>query len=988
MKNKLFGDNKFGNRLLQRSLSLMLALAMMVPFVGTVYADSDTSEEEETSTSTTTTVAETSAQAIDDASRENSYSTFYDNHADDPRPDAEIEIAGTDYSYVSEDSEAYVDTIDGVEALVLPEEEATVEYTFTVEEAGIYNIEIMYYALASTANDIELAVYVDGELPYSTAERILLDKIWVISEDSYEYDEDGNRSFRTDSTGNQVRPTLEESLGWQTTYFEDTDGLYNDPLEFYFSEGEHTITIVSDKARFAISYLKICNEEDVASLTEVDTVTTDVSVASETTGIYIQIEGEDCTSTSDITIYPTQDRSTYLTSPQASSKQVYNTIGSETWKDSGMSVTWTFTMEESGWVKIGIRAIQDEMRGLFSNRTIYIDGEIPCEEAEAVKFYYSNSWSVTTPTDEDGNTIYFYLEAGEHTITLEAVPGDIGEIMRELDDLVYYLNSYYRQILMITGSDPDEYTDYMVHKQIPDLLEDFQTYADELRALKSKIEEIAGTSGTEAVSLETMAQLLDKMIARPDDIPAKLDQFKDDVTALSQWMTDYRSQYLEVDFIEITSADVEFTSTKENFFQQLKFSWDQFIASFFEDYNNLSDGGEDALEVWVSLGRDQAQIVKELIDSYFVEETGIEVNVSLVQGGIIEATLAGKGPDVALFVSGDLPLQLAIRDCLVDVSQFDDYEEVIERFSDNVMTLYTYSDEVFGLPISQTFSMMFYRTDVLSSFGFESAPETWDELIDMLPTIQRSYMNVGFNFDAYATFMVQNGMDYYNSSKTATTFSDITAVECFEMWTEFYTLYSFEQTFDQFSRFRTGEYPIIITGYTFYNQVYTAAPEIRGLWDFALVPGTVQEDGSINHATTSTTTGAVIFSKLSEEQQEDAWELIKWFTSSDIQAQYGRSLEALLGPLGRFDTANQEALTQLSWSKSEYTLILEQMNYTTEISLIPATYIVTRNITNAFREVVNNYSNARDTLLWYNRDINDEITRKYEELGIDISTLE
>ena len=985
MKNKLFGDNKSRNRLFMRSISLLLALAMMVPFVGTVYADDNTSEEESTST---TTVAETSAQAIDDASRENSYSTFYDNHADDPRPDAEIEIAGTSYSYASDETEAYVDTIDGVEALVLPEEDAYVEFTFTVEEAGIYNIEIMYYALASTANDIELAIYVDGELPYSTAERILLSKIWAISESSYEYDEDGNRSFRTDSTGNQVRPTLEESLGWQTTYFADTDGLYNDPLEFYFTEGEHTITIESDKARFAIAYLKVCNKEDSVSLTEVDTVTTDESVASEPTGIYIILEGEDCTSTSDITIYPTQDRSTYLTSPAASSKQVYNTIGSETWKDSGMSVTWTFTMEEAGWVKIGIRAIQDEMRGLFSNRTIYIDGEVPCSEAEAVKFYYSNSWSVTTPTDEDGNTLYFYLEAGEHTLTLEAVPGDIGEIMRELDDLVYELNSYYRQILMITGSDPDEYTDYMVYKQIPDLLDDFQTYADELRALKAKIEEIAGTSGTEAVSLETMAQLLDKMISRPDDIPAKLDQFKDDVTALSQWMTDYRSQYLEVDFIEITSADVEFTSTKENFFKSLAFSWDQFIASFFEDYNNLSDGGEDALEVWVSLGRDQAQIVKELIDSYFVEETGIAVNVSLVQGGIIEATLAGKGPDVALFVSGDLPLQLAIRDCLVDVSQFDDYEEVIERFSDNIMTLYTYDDEVFGLPISQTFSMMFYRTDVLSSFGFDSAPETWDELIDTLPTIQRSYMNVGFNFDAYATFMVQNGMDYYNESKTATTFSDITAVECFETWTEFYTLYSFEQTFDQFSRFRTGEYPIIITGYTFYNQVYTAAPEIRGLWDFALVPGTVQEDGTVNHATTSTTTGAVIFSKLSQEQREDAWELIKWFTEADIQAQYGRSLEALLGPLGRFDTANQEALTQLSWSKSEYSLILEQMNYTTEISLIPATYIVTRNITNAFREVVNNYANPRDTLLWYNRDINDEITRKYEELGIDISTLE
>ena len=38
---------------------------------------------------------------------------------------------------------------------------------------------------------------------------------------------------------------------------------------------------------------------------------------------------------------------------------------------------------------------------------------------------------------------------------------------------------------------------------------------------------------------------------------------------------------------------------------------------------------------------------------------------------------------------------------------------------------------------------------------------------------------------------------------------------------------------------------------------------------------------------------------------------------------------------------------------------------------------------NAFRETVNNLENPRDTLMWYNRDINEEITRKRENLGLD-----
>ena len=88
--------------------------------------------------------------------------------------------------------------------------------------------------------------------------------------------------------------------------------------------------------------------------------------------------------------------------------------------------------------------------------------------------------------------------------------------------------------------------------------------------------------------------------------------------------------------------------------------------------------------------------------------------------------------------------------------------------------------------------------------------------------------------------------------------------------------------------------------------------------------------------------------------------------------------------MGRFDTANREALGQLAWSQSELEMIRQQMDATVDIDIIPATYVVTRNITNAFRETINLSTNPRDTLLWYNKDINDEILRKYDELGIEI----
>ena len=86
--------------------------------------------------------------------------------------------------------------------------------------------------------------------------------------------------------------------------------------------------------------------------------------------------------------------------------------------------------------------------------------------------------------------------------------------------------------------------------------------------------------------------------------------------------------------------------------------------------------------------------------------------------------------------------------------------------------------------------------------------------------------------------------------------------------------------------------------------------------------------------------------------------------------------------MGRYATANEEALQQLSWTTSEVNLLLDQLNSQVELPIIHASYGVTRNVMNAFRAVVNDYDNARDTLFWYNKDINDEITRKLEDLGL------
>lgn len=978
-------------RVIASALALALCASASVPaFADSEAADDSTLGTQATADDSATGDGSSAATTGTDSIRQTSYTNYVKKYTDAARPDQTVEVLGKDYDPASvTDAQITVTTVDGEnDVMQWANQEGSVSWTVNIPETGVYNIKMIYEALESNTNDVEFSLLIDGESPYATASRITLSKRWI-----------NESEIKQDSRQNDIRPGQISTPCWQETPLEDIDGLFNEPLEFYMEAGEHTITFESEKAEFAVKSFTFYQYEAPAAYTAPSD-----SDLTQAQGQKITLEGETAAYKSSRTLYPTADKSSYLTSSANGSsptKTRYNTIGSGSWTQSTQTVTWEFNVDKAGYYKIGIRGRQDQMRGMYSNRRLYVNGEVPCLEANQIKFYYDTDWSITTPKSENGDDLYFYLQAGTNTISLEAVPGEIGEIMGDLDELVYNINSYYRQIRQITGPDPDEYNNYMIDTAIPSIVPDFKEYAKTLRDKKAEIEKLSGSGGTEAETLEKMAIVLDKCIKKPDLIPEMMSQIKDNITSVSSFVNQYREQPLEVDMIEVATSDQDFTSCDKSFFGSLGFGFKGFIGSFFEDYNALSDEDESAMECWVMLGRDNAEALQQLISSEYNPTAKTKINLKLVQGGIVEATFAGKGPDLALFMGGDFPIQLAARGVLTDLTTFSDFDEVKSRFADDATVLYQYNGGTYGLPCDQTFPMLFYRSDILSEYGIDPATDlnTWDGLLNCLPTLQRNYLEVGLILpvmtstggttqvsaitepgNTFAMLLLQQGLNYYNEEQTKTTFDTQEAVNAFDTWTKFYTTYSFQQTYDAFTRFRTGDMPVVIQNYTFYNQLSVAAPEIKGCWGFQPVPGTVQEDGTINHAANSNGSGAIIFAKAAD--QEGAWDFIKWFTSTDAQVKYGNNIESILGTMGRYATANEEALQQLSWTTSEVNLLLDQLNSQVEIPIIPASYGVTRNVMNAFRAVVNDYDNARDTLFWYNKDINDEITRKLEDLGL------
>ena len=295
------------------------------------------------------------------------------------------------------------------------------------------------------------------------------------------------------------------------------------------------------------------------------------------------------------------------------------------------------------------------------------------------------------------------------------------------------------------------------------------------------------------------------------------------------------------------------------------------------------------------------------------------------------------------------------------------------------------------MPETQNFDMLFYRTDVFAELGL-TPPETWEEFYAAVEVLQKNNLGVGVletstanagvssGIGFFDKMLLQRGGTYYTEDLTQTAFDTQAAYDAFEEWTELYTEYGLDRTFDFYSRFRTGDMPMGIMTYTMYNQLYAAAPEIRGLWAMTLVPGTRQEDGSILRTETAAGTGAVM---LQGGDREAAWEFLKWWAGDDVQTAYGTELEASLGVLARYDAANITAFNNLGWGDEEKAALSAQWEEVTDIMQIPGNYFISRCLTNAFRAVVDQEYNPVRALNTYNKDMNAEIERKRQEFHLD-----
>ena len=888
-----------------------------------------------------------------------------------------IVISASEYSKAS--SQIKTEVIEGKQAVICDEKTEWIEWEFEVPEDALYQINMDVYCPDDSGVNSIRKLILDGAVPFKEAAQIEFRWNW---EDAGE--------IMQNNIGDEISPSQKLKKQWNSTALSDRDGTYSEPFVFYLTKGKHTICLEYIDRGIAVSSIMLSQPEDIISYSEAEKIYKEKNYSYATEGVRFEAEANISDKNSNVLKYVANDDPS--TTPYKQGYKRMNTIGDTYWSKGGQTIEWKFEVPSDGLYKIGMRVVEWYNYGQASFRQIKIDGEVPFEEFKAYKFEYGADWRGEYLSDEKGEPYYVYLKAGKsHTISMTVVLGDYGIITKELAEAAEKLSDLMLRITMITGPNPDRNYEYELEKQIPGLLTDFSDIKEVIEKSADSIKKIAGKVTTAESSLRQTAAQLDSVIKNPDSIVKRIDNLNNSQANIVTWYTDLKSQPLLIDYFVIDKKDGEINNAKSGFKKKLVATINNFIISFSKDYDSIGGtaGETKSIKIFTTLGNERGEILKMMADKSFTTKTGYSLDLKIVPQGQVNAgqvnalmlsIMSGRAPDAAIGVDTASPPEFAFRESAADLSGLPGFDEIKKNFVDTAFDSLTFNGGVYGIPESMDFRVLMYRTDIAEKTGF-LIPDTWEDLYSVtLPVLNQNKLNF-YMPQEYGIFLYQNGGRYYTEDGLSSALDSPEAYIAFKEMIDVYTSYGVPYSASFFNRFRSGEIPIGVAGFTEYIQVLTAAPELSGKWAIALLPGKKQPDGTMNRSyTKAVKTTGMIFTQSSK--QDVAWEFLKWWMSTETQTEYANSVEAYLGPEARWNSANINAYSNTPWNTSDLKIINEMWNYAKEVQPVLGGYFTDRHFNNAWNRIIvqtNSSITPRDSLEMAAEDINKELIKKQKE---------
>ena len=855
------------------------------------------------------------------------------------------------------------------------------ELPFSVQEDGQYYLEVTFYCDTAFAFNI-LATAKLGEKEM----KVSLPREW----------EDVPGELHTDKYGNEIAPDQQMTGGLHTVLLWDYTRYTGLPEVFTLKAGEHTLYLQMENAEVSFRQAR------AIPIKALDTMDAYLSAApAQTAGSdYLVLEAEKYTRKNDSYIRGTSSKNTATVPYDALVKRI-SVIDDKSFHAVGQTLYYDFDISSPGLYALAFKYCQPLKAGMPVFRTILLDGEIPYAQYQDVPFPHT------------GINVYqnkalpgpVYLDAGPHTLAITVTAGPIDALYARLMEIIAEMNAVTLKIKKLTGQNSDITSNidanrtWNVLNYMPTILSDVENWKNELEQMYQTLRKISGEDPSFAGDLKLAIRNLKELVRDPGKIPNKMNLLGDDSSSAAQLLgtllTKLSEQNMGLDRIYIYDGKQPLPEAKESFLSSLGADLRQFLYSFSPAMNETAqrqDAG-GTLTVWVNKSSQYVEVLRELCAQTFTRETGIDVSFSIMPGEdkIILANSSGKNPDVALCISYHLPFNFAVRGIAKNLLEYEGFLEFYQReHTINSLIPMSYDGGVYAASDSQDFNVLFYRRDILDMLGLD-VPDTMDDVRAMMPTLHRNAMNFSMplstdkegykSFQQTMPFVYQNGGDFYSADGMRGGLKNPDTVKGLKEMCDMYRVYGCAMNVKSFfNSFRSGAIPLGISNFSTYLQLSVTAPEMTGLWDIALAPGTRTQDGRVLRYQSADTTAAMIFENT--RMPDEAYQFLLWWLCADTQTRYANDLQRKYGPNYLWNTANLKAFETMAYPQAHKDVILTAWrDWQLETPRHIASYMLEREISNIWMDVVRDGEAFQPRLDKAQTEIDREMERKLKEFG-------
>ena len=857
----------------------------------------------------------------------------------------------------------------------------TAKYTVNVDKPGMYSLGLDYHTGGSNLSDYRIGLTINGESYFEEMSMIILPLLWT----------DETKDFPLDRYGDETAPAQLRNDEWQYRDLYNTSYYTAEPLFFYLEQGENLIeveNISADGLTIGQLYVNapvnnLPDYEEYRNLHEGEVVSD-----------FIEINSVDYARKNSTAALLSYTNNPSL-KPHDSEYKELNVVS---WDEAGIEVEYDLEVNKTGLYQLALH-YKNEKEDFQVFESILIDGEVPFKELQSYGFDTTDtSWRNEVLSDENGNPYQIYLTEGKHTLTIKSEMEPISDEWRYSRLIAEHVTQFALEIKKITGADVDEYRSWYITQYIPDTLDYLEAYETLIKSMQNTLQGYApnGVNSAKLSELDRALGIIDKLKEYPDEIALYTENLTGSSVStdnsilklMGDFTTNISAQPFALDRIyvygegELPKEDAGLAKSLVNGSETLMYS---FISDKYKVEND-----EEVLNIWVNRSVTQVDLLQKMTDSEFTTQTGIKVKISVMPdvNKLTMAAAADETPDIALGLPSHLPFELACRDAIYDLTQFDDFWQIADNFAPGAFVPYVFNEGVYALPETADFNMLVYRKDIFEKLNIE-VPDTWEELEGILPELQRYGMNFYHNIatiDGYKWFyqttplIYQNGGNLYTEDGLHTAIDQPEAVKGIRTLGELFSIYSVPTQVPQFAdSFRYGVYPIGIVNLETYNLITNGAPELEGQWELVPYPGTMREDGTIDRSYIAAGFGGIIFNDT--DKLDEAWTFMKWWLSHDVQAEYSHTLQATYGSENIWLPSNLEAIADCVLPTDDKLAILEQLTYLRDVPRTPGQYMLERDLSNIWNSVAVDGAAAQPSIDEKIMEINREITKKMSDLG-------